>query len=192
MSLGGSQRIISQGSKHWKLVCGWILDMDPAHRCLSQRGMRGKLAASPKLMGQVALACVWGDGWRWFSPVLKGVAPAGQENTPTDVSVSVGLAFLPKADPLAFFFPCGCLQANCSVGTQVPSPKPHWKTTTITKAYDLNRETQEDSQRESVGREAPKKKVHWPRQAELPQGTGLCGFFMENDSSTSLPQSDQA
>lgn len=58
---------------------------------------------------------MWVGGW--FSPALIRIAPAGQENTPTDVYVSVGLPFLPKADPLAFFFPCDCLQANWSVGT---------------------------------------------------------------------------
>lgn len=62
----------------------------------------------------------------------------------------------------------------------------------MTKAYEANRKTQEDTQEESVGREVPKKKACWPRQAELPRGRELGGFSMENGSSTSLPQSDQA
>lgn len=151
--------------------------------------MRGELAASPKLMGQMAHVCVC------VLVVVGGclfLTLAGQENTSTDVSMSVGLPLLPKEDPLVFFFPRGYLQANCPVGTQFPSPKPHLKTTTITKAYDVHRKTREDAQRESAGREVPKKKALWPSQAELPQGRGLCGFSMENHSSASLPQSDQA
>ena len=93
-----------------------------------------------------------------MSPVLKGAAPSGQENTSTDASVSVGLLLIPKADALASFSPGGCLQANCSVGAQFPSPTPHGKTSTITKAHHVNWKTQEgraDAQRQ-VRQNSPK------------------------------------